>query len=43
MLDPFAGAGTTLVVAKRLGRNYLGVELNPDYGRVIEARLCASV
>ena len=31
VLDPFAGAGTTLSVAKRLGRNYIGVELNPKY------------
>jgi len=31
VLDPFFGAGTVGVVAKKLGRAYLGVELNPDY------------
>jgi DNA modification methylase len=31
VLDPFNGAGTTGLVATRLGRNYIGIELNPDY------------
>jgi DNA modification methylase len=31
VLDPFAGVGTTLVVASHLNRNSLGIELNPDY------------
>jgi DNA modification methylase len=39
VLDPFAGAGTTLVVAQRLGRRFVGVELNPDYVSLIEQRL----
>ena len=31
VLDPFAGSGTTLTVARLLGRNAVGVELNGDY------------
>ena len=39
VLDPFAGAGTTLLVADQLGRNAIGVELNPTYADLIERRL----
>lgn len=31
VLDPFIGSGTTAVVAKRLKRNYIGVEIHPEY------------
>ncbi len=37
--DPFMGAGTTALVAQRLGRAYLGIELNPEYIRLANARL----
>lgn len=39
VLDIFAGSGTTLKVAKEMGRNYLGIELNPEYIPLIEKRL----
>jgi len=39
VLDPFSGSGTTLAVAKYLRRDYLGVELNPEYHKLIEERL----
>jgi hypothetical protein len=43
VLDPFAGAGTTLCVAKQLGRDYIGIELNPDYvNKIILPRLAAT-
>ena len=38
-LDPFMGSGTTAVVAKRLGRHYLGIELNPEYIKIAEKRI----
>jgi DNA modification methylase len=39
ILDPFAGSGTTLAVAKVLGRDYIGIELNPEYLKLIEERV----
>lgn len=39
VLDPFAGSGTTLEVARKLGRNSVGFELNEDYRVLIEDRL----
>ena len=41
VLDPFAGAGTTILVALRLGRRGLGVELNPDYVTMARERIIA--
>ena len=37
--DPFMGAGTTALVAKKLARHYLGSELNPEYIKIAEKRL----
>jgi DNA modification methylase len=31
VLDPFMGSGTTAVVSRKLDRNYIGIELNPEY------------
>lgn len=39
ILDPFIGAGTTAVVAKKLNRNFIGIELNPEYIKIAEKRL----
>ena len=39
VLDPFAGSGTTLAVAKKLGRQYLGVELSERYADGVRQRL----
>jgi DNA modification methylase len=41
ILDPFSGAGTTGVVALKLGRNYVGIELNAEYVRMSRDRLAA--
>ena len=39
ILDPFMGSGTTAVAAKSLNRDYIGCELNHDYGKLIMKRI----
>ncbi len=39
VLDPFAGSGTTCLEAKEKGKNYIGIELNPEYLNIAEKRL----
>jgi DNA modification methylase len=39
VLDPFAGSGTTGAVAYRLGRKFVGIELNPEYAAMAERRI----
>jgi DNA modification methylase len=39
VLDPFAGSGTTLMVAKALSRNGIGIELNPEYAAMADRRI----
>lgn len=42
VIDPFSGAGTTGIVCEQLGRDYIGIELNPDYIAMTERRLTAA-
>lgn len=39
VLDPFSGTGTTAISAKRLGRKYIGFELDPEYVKVSKDKL----
>ena len=39
VLDPFMGGGTTALVARKLNRNFIGIELNPKYVGIAEKRL----
>jgi len=39
VLDPFAGSGSTAVVCKQLGRNFVGFEINPVYVEICNERL----
>ena len=39
ILDPFFGAGTTGLVAMKMGRDCIGVELNPDYAEIARKRI----
>jgi len=41
VVDPFLGSGTTAAVAKRFGRRWLGIEQDPEYVRLAEARIAA--
>ena len=41
VLDPFAGSGSTLIAAKKLGHPYIGIERDADYVKIAKARLAA--
>ena len=43
VIDPFAGSGTTCVVAKNLGRKFLGIELNASYAPLFNKRIAGGV
>ena len=43
ILDPFMGSGTTALVARSLGRNYIGIELNQKYIDMANRRLAQEV
>ncbi len=42
ILDPFLGSGTTATVAKKLGRNYFGIEMEKNYFKAAEQRIKAT-
>jgi site-specific DNA-methyltransferase (adenine-specific) len=39
VLDPFLGTGTTAIAAKRLGRRFVGIDLDPEYAKIAEKKL----
>lgn len=39
VMDIFMGSGTTAIVAKKLNRNFIGIELNPEYIKIAETRI----
>lgn len=39
VLDPFSGTGTTAISAKRLGRKFIGFELDPEYVKISNEKL----
>jgi len=41
VLDPFNGSGTTCIAAKKLGRKYIGIDINPNYCKHAKERLKA--
>lgn len=43
VLDPFCGSGTTAKAAKTLGRQFIGLEVNPEYCRIAEQRIAQEV
>lgn len=43
VLDPFIGSGTTAVVSQKLNRNWVGIELNPEYTKLAEERISKSI
>jgi len=43
VLDPFIGSGTTAAVALQHGRQYLGCELNPEYGALQQERIARAI
>ncbi|MFU0543223.1 DNA-methyltransferase [Gardnerella vaginalis] len=39
VIDPFLGSGTTAVAAERLGIDWIGIEINPEYAKIAEKRI----
>jgi len=43
VLDPFIGSGTTGLMARKLGRNFMGIELNKEYAEMANKRIFGSL
>ena len=43
VLDPFMGSGTTAIAAKKLGRDFVGIEISPEYVELSKRRLGTSM
>jgi site-specific DNA-methyltransferase (adenine-specific) len=39
VMDPFIGAGTTALAAKRLGRDYIGIDIDPKYKKIVADKI----
>ncbi|MDR2762553.1 MAG: site-specific DNA-methyltransferase, partial [Planctomycetaceae bacterium] len=39
VLDPFMGSGTTCIVAQRMGRSTIGIEISPEYFEIVQNNL----
>jgi hypothetical protein len=42
ILDPFVGSGTTCVAAKKLGRRWIGIEIDPKYAKIARNRVAST-
>ncbi len=43
ILDPFMGSGTTALAAKKLGRDFIGIDISPEYCQMAEKRLAENI
>jgi modification methylase len=43
VLDPYMGSGTTAIAAINHGRNYVGIDLSPDYCKMAEDRIAQHI
>ena len=42
ILDPYCGSGTTCVAAKKLGRRYIGIEIDEKYAAIARSRIAST-